>query len=82
MWTRSRIHKIDWRFDRYAREHALIPSPIDMNPSRPLVDLGQRAGVSPDDIKQLLLFFGNSSLCEIDDTRANELVAQLQAVSE
>lgn len=70
----------DWRFDQYARDHTLIPSPADMDPSQSLLELGQRAGVSPGDLKQLLLFFGNSSLCEIDDEQATELIAQVQAL--
>jgi hypothetical protein len=68
----------DWRFDEYAKNISLVPAPASTDPSPTLRELGEKAGVSEEDLKQLLLFFGDFESCEMDGDTVNELVTKIQ----
>lgn len=71
----------EWRFSQASMQYSLLPGSIDSEPSQRLVALGRKAGVSKDDLEQLLLLFGDSMSCEIDDDQAAELIARIQAAA-
>lgn len=71
-----------WKFDNASEEYSVIPSPAKLDPSPALQALAQKAAVTEDELRQLLLFFANSEACTLEDEEANVLIARVQAVAE